>query len=73
MLFAVAIDGFLAASLLLGYGIAFSTAIVISQNGAGFVPTYVGDGLVFVLFAMVFIAVEPAFSWFRKALAEPRV
>ncbi len=75
ILFALIVDGYLAGSLLIGYWIAFSTVTVMKQpsNTFGAFITYAGQGIVFLVVAILLISLENRFQQIRKLISEPRL
>ncbi|MCL4274508.1 MAG: hypothetical protein KJZ77_11610 [Anaerolineales bacterium] len=74
ILFALLIDSRLAASLAVGYSIAFSTTIlIIRPHENNILLTYSGHIIFFVLLGLLLIIGEPVINWLRKIITEPRI
>ncbi len=74
IIIAIAIDNRLAASIGLGYGIAFATVILVTRPRENEIfSTYGGFLLGFVIIAIILVVAEPVFKWLQKIANEPRI
>jgi hypothetical protein len=77
VLFALAVDNVLAASMTIGFGIAFPTALLNQSSSFFFghfsTPTYIGHTGGAIVAAVLLVILSPVFKWLKIALTKPRL
>lgn len=74
ILFAILIDGRLAAAILIGYGISFPTALIVirPEENSAFL-TYTAYIIGFGIIGVILLVIEPILKWLRGIVTEPRI
>jgi hypothetical protein len=73
IVFAITIDAYLAASIALGYGIAFATAVMFRQPFNNIFLTYVGEGAFWILVGGALVIISAPLKKLRTVLSTPRL